>query len=163
MNVLIKNREIVPNTLIKVADDAPLPASGTAIIPLARLQLEKSPELQNIGALIPNTADFSLIWPQIQNCSLIALEFPAFGDGRAYSQARLLRDRYGYKGDILATGAAVVRDQIFGMQRCGINMFELRHDQNPAQCLSAMKDFSDAYQPAADKILTVRLKRLAAT
>ncbi|WP_240433631.1 DUF934 domain-containing protein [Solimonas sp. K1W22B-7] len=90
---------------------------------------------------------------------LINLEFPGFADGRAYSQARILRDRHGYRGEIRASGGAVVRDQLHGMARCGINSFELRADQDPQVCLAAFEDFGLAYQPAADGALTVLRRR----
>jgi len=80
--------------------------------------------------------------------SVIILEFPAFKDGRAYSQARLLRERYGYTGEIRARGD-ILRDQILFMVRCGINAFEFT-GEDVAGADAALKEFSFAYQPAAD-------------
>jgi len=82
--------------------------------------------------------------------SLIALDFPLFKDGRCYSHARLLRDRYGYKGDIRAVGD-VLRDQLFFMKRCGISSFHIRSDKDIADALNSFKDFSVKYQTAADR------------
>ena len=81
--------------------------------------------------------------------SLIALEFPVFKDGRCYSHARLLRDRYGYEGDLRAVGD-VLRDQLFYMRRCGISSFQVREDKDIEDALQAFKDFSVRYQTAAD-------------
>ena len=80
---------------------------------------------------------------------MIAIDFPAFKDGRGFSQARLLRERYGYKGEIRAVGD-VARDQMFFMARCGINAFEVKPGRSLEDALKAFNDFSVTYQPAAD-------------
>lgn len=153
MSALIRDRAIAQDDYVTLADDAPLPASGQVIVSFARWQLEADALRSSgltVGVRIPNTLDLTTGWDALRDRPLIALEFPAFGDGRAYSQARLLRDRYGYTGEIRATGKAVVRDQMHPMLRSGINAFALRDDQNPQICLDAFKDFTEAYQPAAD-------------
>jgi len=86
--------------------------------------------------------------------SLIALDFPAFKDGRCYSHARLLRDRYGFKGDLRAVGD-VLRDQLFYLKRCGFSSFFIRHDKDINDALKAFNDFSVKYQTAADGALPV--------
>lgn len=73
-------------------------------------------------------------------------------DGRAFTQARLLRERYGFKGEIRATGD-VLYDQLFYMQRCGMNGFELRDDQNASNSLKAFEEMTVTYQPASDEEL----------
>jgi len=158
MSHLIRDRQLSANDWTLLDDDDALPASGNVIVSLKRWQ-EQAATLRAsalaVGVRIPNTVDLALLWPDIADRPLINLEFPSFADGRAYSQARLLRDRYGYGGEIRASGAAVVRDQLHGMQRCGIDAFELRDDQDPAVCLAAFTDFRAAYQPAADCATTV--------
>lgn len=150
-HTLVRDRAIVPNDFVTLADDATAPTSGKVIVSLARWQKEGDAlKSLTVGVKIPNTADISQIWAQIKDRPLIVLEFPGFADGRAYSQARLLRDAQGYRDEIRAVGPAVVRDQIAGMARCGINAFELRADQKPEECLKGFADFSLAYQPAAD-------------
>jgi uncharacterized protein (DUF934 family) len=153
MSALILNREIVANDLTLLDDEAAIPSSGKAVVSLARWQTHNS-ELRNakaeIGVRLPNTVDVALIWADLKDRKLIVVDFPGFGDGRAYSQARLLRDRYDFQGDIVATGGAVVRDQMHGMQRSGINGFLLRADQDPKVCLTAFNDFISAYQKASD-------------
>lgn len=86
--------------------------------------------------------------------SLIALDFPAFKDGRCYSHARLMRDRYGFKGDLRAVGD-VLRDQLFYLKRCGFSSFFIRHDKDINDALKAFNDFSVRYQTAADGALPV--------
>lgn len=158
MSALIRNQKIAQDDFVSLTDDAALPANGKVIVSLARWQKEES-VLRNcglsVGVSIPNTADLVTLWPALNDRPLIALEFPSFGDGRAYSQARLLHDRYQFKGEIRATGAAVVRDQLHHMRRCGINAFALRADQDAKVCLTAFKDFTQAYQPAADALKPV--------
>ncbi|MEX0738442.1 MAG: DUF934 domain-containing protein [Pseudohongiella sp.] len=81
---------------------------------------------------------------------LIALDFPAFSDGRAYSSARELRQNMGFEGEIRAIGD-VLRDQLFYMARCGFNAFALREDQDIEAALGAFDDFRDAYQASVDR------------
>ncbi|MES2488749.1 MAG: DUF934 domain-containing protein [Pseudomonadota bacterium] len=158
MSALIRNHQIVPNDVVILDDEAVVPQAGNFIVSLARWQKDNV-QLRSlsaeIGVRLPNTADLTTIWADIQDRKLIALDFPGFADGRAYSQARLLRDRYGFKGEILAIGAAVVRDQIQGMQRSGINSFLLRADQDPNVCLTAFSDFASAYQRATDSEMSI--------
>lgn len=158
MSALIRNRQIEADDYATLADDEALPASGAVIVSLARWQAEQAALETSglaVGVRIPNTADIATLWPSLASRPLIALEFPAFGDGRAYSQARVLRDRYGFTDEIRATGAAVVRDQIHNMHRSGINSFALRVDQDPAQCLAAFNDFDLAYQPGAEHVTPI--------
>lgn len=162
MSALIRNQAVEADDYVTLADDAPLPASGKVIVSLDRWQKEESVLRASglaIGVGIPNTADVVSLWPTLQDRPLIAVNFPSFGDGRAYSQARVLRDRFGFKGEIRATGAAVVRDQMHNMHRSGINAFALRADQDPQVCLTAFKDFTQAYQPAADHRKTINVLR----
>lgn len=158
MSTLIRNQQIVQDDFVTLADDAALPSSGKVIVSLARWQQEESALRTSgvtAGVRIPNTVDVAAVWTSLSDRPLIALEFPAFADGRAYSQARLLHDRYRFKGEIRATGAAVVRDQLHNMHRSGINAFALRADQDAKVCLTAFKDFTQAYQPGADALKPV--------
>jgi uncharacterized protein (DUF934 family) len=84
-------------------------------------------------------------WP-----ALIAVQFPVFTDGRGYSTARLLRQRYGYRGELRAIGD-ILRDQLYELARCGFDSFSLREDQDPADALQAFGDFSESYQSGADQ------------
>lgn len=158
MSALIRNQQICADDYIVLAEDAAPPESGKIIISLDRWHKEESAlrsSRLSVGVSIPNTADVVALWPSLQDRPLIALQFPSFGDGRAYSQARILHDRCQYKGEIRATGAAVVRDQLHNMHRSGINAFALRADQDANVCLSAFKDFTLAYQPGADALKPV--------
>lgn len=94
----------------------------------------------------------------IQSIPVIALNFPEFKDGRAFSHARELRQRMKYSGEIRAIGD-VLRDQLFFMRRCGFNAYVLRADQDMETALQAFQDFHDAYQPAVDQPLPLFRRR----
>ncbi len=81
----------------------------------------------------------------LDGLTTIAVRFPAFGDGRGYSIGRLLRERYGYRGELRAIGA-VARDHLYFMAQCGFDAFELRAGEDPKEALAAFDDFSDGYQ-----------------
>ena len=87
----------------------------------------------------------------LPHLALIALEFPGPGEGRGYTQARLLRDRYGFKGELRAVGA-VKQDQVFFMSRCGIDTFELAAGEDVEMAQRALQRFSVVYQPARERV-----------
>ena len=76
---------------------------------------------------IANDADPRTI--SLEGVDRIDLTFPKFADGRAFSQAFLLRRRLGFKGEIRATGDVLI-DQLVQMQRSGFDAAVLRQDQN---------------------------------
>lgn len=163
--ILIRNLKLEADDYTLLADDAALPAAGKLIVSYARWHAEREALLASglaIGVRIPNTVDIATVLPEIAERPLIALDFPAFPDGRAYSQARLLAERFAYKGELRATGKAVVRDQIGFMVRCGFTSFELREGQDPKACLEAVHEFSVPYQQAADHARPVFLRRRGA-
>jgi len=98
------------------------------------------------------------IGEDVASFQVIALNFPAFTDGRNYSNARLLRDRYGFKGELRAIGD-VLRDQLFYMHRCGFDAFAVRPDKDPYEALEGLKDFSVTYQAATDEPLPLFRRR----
>ena len=108
--------------------------------------------------VIPNDVNLISGDYDFGDVEVIILEFPQFKDGRAYSQARLLRERHGFKGEIRARGD-VLRDQLLFMARCGFDGFEINnsdvHSGN-----EALGEFSFAYQPAADAVAPVWRRRL---
>lgn len=158
---VILDGRIVANEWFSLADDAALPASGKVIVSLKRFRAERATLDGSglaIGVRIPNTEDVATLAQELAGQPLIALEIPKMADGRAYSQARVLRERYAYRGEIRAQGD-VLHDLLFNMARCGINAFELRADQDAQDCLRAFSDYDLAYQQAADGIETVWQQR----
>ena len=75
----------------------------------------------------------------------VEVNFPKFGDGRGYSIARLLRERYGYKGELRAVGH-ITRDLLYFMERVGFDAYELREGEDPVEALAGLRAFSAAYQ-----------------
>ncbi|MGQ0622746.1 MAG: DUF934 domain-containing protein [Panacagrimonas sp.] len=165
-SVLIRGGRVVEDDFILLADDVEWPQDQPVIVSLARWERDRDAPVSraSFGVRLPNTADVRVLNPALLQVQAIVLEFPGISDGRAYSQARLLREALAYRGEIRATGAAVVRDQLLGMVRCGIDAFELRADQSPEGCIQALHEFSLAYQPgvANDPLSQVRPRRRTA-
>jgi len=164
MSVLIRGDVIEADPYQPLADDEKATFGGYFIVSYERWSKDY-PMLgvsgAALGVRIPNTVDLTRQWPVLCRVPLIVLEFPSFADGRAYSQARFLAERCGFEGELRATGAAVTRDQIPFMARCGFNSFELRADQDPEACLKAIHEIDLAYQRAADGIQPVLERRRA--
>jgi|SRR5690606_37351210 len=152
---LIKHRQLVEDTWRHVADDEAIPPAGNVIVSLSRWQTEQAQLAQHDGQvgvrLAPADELDALVADRdaLAAIPVIALEFPRFSDGRGYSKARLLRDRYGYRGEVRAVGY-VLRDQLFYMERCGIDAYELKPGKPLQSALEAFSEFSVTYQPAAD-------------
>jgi len=100
-----------------------------------------------LGVAWPNDRPESELAPYLSQLSLIALEFPVFRDGRAYTQARRLRERYGFMGEIRATGE-VLRDQFLFMARAGFNAFEVKKAADAEAFAKALSEIGLRYQPA---------------
>jgi len=161
---LIKDQKIVEDTwqrITEITADTDLPTvdvlggdvpGANIIVPFA-YWLENRDALSNrdgmLGVCIDGDVDIQEVVKDIEHFDLIALDFPAFADGRCYSHARLLRDRYNFKGELRAVGD-ILRDQLFYMQRCGINSFQLREDKDMQDALNAFTELSVKYQTAAD-------------
>lgn len=146
-------------SLLKLVHGRFLPALET---PLKEVSLEEwraNPQAhaEATALAIANDEVLGDIGADLSGFDVIILAFPSFGDGRAYSQARLLRERFGYTGEIRARGD-VLRDQILFMSRCGFDAFEL-DGAGSAAAEAAFKEFSFAYQPAADHVEPVWRKR----
>jgi len=148
---IIKDKQIIENSWQHIADDAQL-VDGDITVSLTRWQ-QHAPELENhqgkIGVrLAPNDSveEFS---GDLSKISLVALEFPAFTDGRSFSQARLLRSRYDYRGEIRAIGS-YMPDQVFYLSRVGVNSFELETPKELETAFSTMNDFTVNYQASTN-------------
>jgi len=113
--------------------------------------------------VLANTEDVLQLGERLNDVRLIVLNFPKFTDGRAYSQARLLRERLGYRGELRATGA-VFLDQLPFMLRCGFDSFESDQKGFGEALARARTLFSVVYQPVGDGRATaadLRLRRIA--
>jgi uncharacterized protein (DUF934 family) len=158
---IIKGQEIVEDTWTHVDDDEDLP-EGQVIVSLARWQQDRESLIarsnSGLGVALDPDHHAEDIANDLAHFSLVALDFPVFRDGRAYSTARLLRDRYDFKGELRATGD-VLRDQIFYMHRCGFDAFEVRADRSIEDALKAFEEFSVVYQPGTDEPLPLWRRR----
>lgn len=156
MQRIIKNNQVVDETWHLLPKDATLEGLSNCddlIVPLD-LWLEHAHALKardgGLGVWLESNEEVEAIADDLEHFQVIALNFPVFSDGRHYSSARLLRDRFGYKGEIRAIGD-VLRDQLFFMKRCGFDAFALREDRDPYEALESLKDFSETYQAATDQ------------
>ncbi|MBM3537123.1 MAG: DUF934 domain-containing protein [Alphaproteobacteria bacterium] len=146
------------------ANGETLPADGPVIVPFVRWRAERETLIGRnapVGVRLTNTDPVADLAPDLDRLELIVLEFPKFTDGRAYSQARLLRERYGYRGELRAAGN-VLRDQLLFMQRCGFDAFELTQGQPVQAWVAATNEFTVFYQPAGDgRNSAMQLRRAA--
>jgi uncharacterized protein (DUF934 family) len=102
-----------------------------------------------VGVRLQESDDVGAIADDLRDIDLIALTFGTFSDGRGFSQARLLRQRHGYSGEIRATGR-FLRDQLFFMERCGFDAFEVNDEPDPQAVMRAFSEISVRYQPSVD-------------
>lgn len=150
MSHLIKDEQLVENewTLIAAGQEPGELPSGQIIVPLA-VWLERRDELLGradpLAVWLDSDQHPEALADDLSRLAMIAVNFPVFSDGRGYSSARILRDAYGYGGELRAIGD-VLRDQLFLMRRCGFDSFLIRADRDPAQALSGLHDFHHVYQ-----------------
>ncbi len=126
MATLIRNRQIV---------DEPSP-------PPEMVVLEPGDDPRSLAGRLPQL-------------KVVAVNFPKYGDGRGYSLGRLLRERYGYRGELRAIGT-VARDHLDLLARCGFDAFQLREGEDPREALAGLDDFSVSYQARAAAPATAR-------
>jgi uncharacterized protein (DUF934 family) len=159
---LVKDGKISGDSFVRVADDAAIPADGAVLISATRF-LEHAHALAQrsspTGVIWPNNRAVDELVPYLDQLAAIALVFPSFRDGRAYSQARLLRERHGYRGELRATGQ-VLRDQFVFMLRAGFNAFEVKKDSDAGAFASTAKRYSVFYQPTGDGRITALHRRM---
>jgi len=147
MQNLIKNDAVTEDAwrLIRSEDES-YDAAEDVILPLAVwLVLDPAARSGQSAVWLAPDADLTLLLPALAQLPLIAIDFPAFTDGRGYSLARLLRERYGYKGELRAIGD-VQRDQLAYLARVGFTVFAIRDDRSAQAALDGLRDFSDQYQ-----------------
>ena len=164
MPTLIKRQKLATDGWKLIQEGEAFPASGDVIVPLSLWLAKREMLLTRIGRtgvwLKPDdepavlATDFSVL-------PLIAVHFPAFTDGRGYSSARLLRERYGYTGELRAIGD-VLRDNIFYLSRVGFDAMALRDGEDAKEALSAFKDFTEAYQISVERPQPLFRRRLSA-
>jgi uncharacterized protein (DUF934 family) len=151
MSALIKHGKIVADTwqTLAATDDtaASLP-EGDLLFPLAFWQAHKAEILSRytrIGLWLEPDVDLAALSEDLPRFLVIAVHFPKFADGRGYSIARLLRERYHYTGEIRAVGD-VLHDQLFAMRRMGFDAWVLKEGKDVQKALAAFATFTNPYQ-----------------
>jgi uncharacterized protein (DUF934 family) len=158
---LVENGKIVEDRFVRVGADDPIPDRAPVIVPAARFLAEADALIGRDGSLgisWPNSKRIAELKPWLGHLALIALEFPKFRDGRAYSQARLLREQYGYRGTLRATGD-VLRDQFSFLVRAGFDSFEVKKPADAAAFAKSVARYSVHYQGSADGSLPALRRR----
>jgi uncharacterized protein (DUF934 family) len=167
MPLLTKDRTLIDDRwalLPETAALADVPASTPAIVPLAlwSAQHDALSIRKDIGVWLKPDDDPDALAGDVARLPLIAVDFPKFGDGRGYSTARLLREKYGYTAELRAIGD-VLRDQLYYLRQCGFDTFALRPGHRVAEALAAFGDFSDNYQATVAQPVPLFRRRLQAT
>ncbi len=161
---LVKKGAITADAYVHVGDDAEIPVDESVLIPAARFLADADVLVKRsspVGVIWPNNRDLDELVPHLDRLSVVALVFPSFRDGRAYSQARLLRERHGYKGELRATGQ-VLRDQFVLMLRAGFDSFEVKKDADAEAFAATVKRYTVFYQPTGDGRITALHQRMQA-
>jgi len=144
-----------------VADDQPLPPDGAVIVSLERWRAERdllTARKDAIGVRLRSNQLATEIADDLGSLSLVALEFPKFRDGRAFSAARELRERFDYKGEVRAFGH-IIPDQYLYLTRLGVDTVVVPEDRVTPAWAHALKEISIAYQPALGDESPVSLLR----
>jgi uncharacterized protein (DUF934 family) len=155
---LITGDAIVADSFSIVGDDAPLPESGGAIVSLARFQKERDMLLARnapIGVELKANENPEILGEDIHRLSVIALDFPAHRDGRAFSWARILRTRMGYTGQVRAVGKFIY-DQINYQRRVGFDAWVVPEGFTLEQFHRALSEMTYVYQSSTDRRKTIR-------
>lgn len=153
MRKLIKQRNSLHTVIVdewRYADEDPQAAA--MIVSLSQWQAERDSLIasgKRIGVKLAPADKVELLQHDAGKLALIALEFGGLAEGRGYSQAHILRRRYGFVGELRAVGK-IQRDQLFYMARCGFDAFELPDSADIEVALTAFKDYTVAYQPGID-------------
>lgn len=158
---LIKNGRVVDDVWAFVEDGHELSPGGCFTVSMGRFLSEHDQLLarnRSIGVRLAVSDDPELLAPHLDRLHVIELQFPKYTDGRAFSQAQLLRRRYGYQGEIRAVGQ-VLRDQLRLMIRSGFDAMVIDEADAEAIYDFSAREFSEFYQAAADTSDTIFLKR----
>jgi len=166
MTDVIKDRNVVtdPWLLLESPDNGSLPSvppSGDIIVPLALWQRRREELLARPGRLgvwLDSNEEPAAIAEDLRLFGVVAVRFPKVTDGRGYSIACLLRERYGWKGELRAFGD-IWRDQLFFLASCGFNAFALREGEDPREAIAAFGEFSETYQGSVRQPLPLFRRR----
>jgi len=149
---LVKNGELAASSFVDASGAEAIPPTGPVIVSLEQWKAHRDELLKRgteLGIRLHSDQPPELVAADLPHFAVVALEFPKFRDGRAYSYARLLRERYGFKGELRAVGE-VLLEQLFFMLRTGFDAFDIQSADPLKDYRTALADFSVWYQPTAD-------------
>jgi uncharacterized protein (DUF934 family) len=159
---LLKNGNIIEDPYTRVTEGEELPGEGPILVDLALWQAQRDALVarsSEVGVQLAAGESPAAIAPDLEHIALVALEFPAFTDGRAYSYARLLRERHRFEGELRAVGDVLI-EQLHFMDRVGFDSFDMKSDEAAEEWKTAQADMSVWYQPTGDERPTAtRLRR----
>ncbi len=153
MPKLIKHDAVIEDAWTRLPADARIdavPLRGPVLVPLALWNAQREHLLQRggVGVWLAPSDDPAALADDVAALDVIAVDFPKFGDGRGYSIGRLLRERYGYAGELRALGD-IVRDHYFFLRECGFDALAVRPDRDPAQELAGFGHYERTYAASA--------------
>jgi len=166
MAIIIKDRRLATDPWLRLEPGPdgtlpPVPVQGDVIVPLA-LWLERREALRaragRVGIALNGDDEPAAIAGDLHRFGVVSVDFPKFTDGRGCSLSRLLRERYGYRGELRATGD-ILRDHLYFLAGCGFDSFVLRDGEDPQEALAAFGAFSDAYQSSVERPLPLFRRR----
>lgn len=158
---LLEKGQPVADPYVTVPDGEPLPPTGPVIVSLERWRAEKAELLargDRLGVKLKSNQLAPELADDLPSLALVAVEMPKFRDGRAFSTARELRERYGFKGEVRATGH-IIPDQYLFLTRVGVDTVEVPADRVGPAWEHALTEISVAYQPARDDAQPLSLLR----
>jgi uncharacterized protein (DUF934 family) len=165
MRRVLRRREIIADDWRHLEEDPSVVGGAHGlIVPLQKLRADFatwSPRQGLLGVRIAPADKIEDLAPELARCALVAVEFPNPSEGRGYTQGRLLRTRCGFEGELRAVGAAVKRDIIFALARCGFDAFEVAAGEDLEACAQALERYTVAYQAGAPGSLSLR-RRISA-
>jgi|SRR5580700_5443370 uncharacterized protein (DUF934 family) len=160
MRRVLRRREIIADVWRHFEEEPPTAGDArNLILPLQELRADPkawSAYPGPLGLRIAPADKVEDLAAELPRLALIAVEFPSPTEGRGYTQGRLLRGRLGFAGELRAVGAAVKRDLIFALVRCGFDAFEVAPGEDLMACAHAYSRYTVAYQPGAPGSLTLR-------
>jgi uncharacterized protein (DUF934 family) len=166
MSRLIRNRTIVDDRyalLREAASLGDLPDGLPVIVPLTLWRERRAALIARgeAGVWLAPPEDPALLADDVHRLPVIAIDFPQFTDGRGYSHARLLRERYRYAGELRAIGD-IQRDQLYYLAQCGFDAFAIPDAKDAEDALNGFADFSDGYQATITRVPWFRRRQRAA-
>ena len=171
MATIIKDKKLAADPWLRLdagADGAApvIPAQGDVIVPLAVWQAEREALLARIGGRIGirvnGDEEPSSFADDLRHFGVVAVYFKTFTDGRGFSLGRLLRERYGYRGELRAIGD-IFRDQLHFLAGCGYDAFELREGESALEALAGFRVFSETYQASTERPVPLFRRRHSAS